>query len=85
MLFSTRTEQLHTQDYVYAYNNDIHNFATIVFQSQQLFMVLSFLIKFKTLGLMVEPDLATKSCAKALSDRSLFEMSCRKKVIRPGT
>ena len=68
-LFTTKTEQPRTHNYVYAYSSDIHNLATIVLLSQQLFMVLFFLIKFKTLGLMVEPDLVTKLCAKALSSK----------------
>ena len=55
--------------YVYAYSNDIHNVSTNVFLTQQLFTVLFFLIKFKTLGLAVEPGLATKLCAKALSSK----------------
>ena len=62
----------HIYDYVYAYSNDIHNLATIALLSQQFFTVLFFLIKFKTLGLMVESDLATKLCAKVLSSK------CRK-------
>ena len=69
MLFTAKTEQPRTHDYIYAYSNDIHNLATIVLLSQQLFMVLFFLVKFKTMGLMDEPDLATKLCAKALSSK----------------
>ena len=53
--------------YVYAYNNDIHNVATNHLLMQQLFKVLFFLVKFKTMGLMDEPNLATKLFAKALS------------------
>ena len=57
----------HVHNYVYVYSNDIHNLATIVLLNQQLFTVLFFLVKFKTMGLMDERDLATKLCAKALS------------------
>ena len=53
--------------YVYAYSNEIHNVATNVLLTRQLFTVLFFLIKLKTLGSMVEPGLAMKLCAKALS------------------
>ena len=53
--------------YVYAYSNDIYNVATNDLLMQQLFKVLFFLVKFKTMGLMDEPDLATILCAKALS------------------
>ena len=38
--------------YVYAQSNDIHNVATNVLLTQQLFMALIFLVKFKTLGYM---------------------------------
>ena len=55
--------------YAYASCNDIHNVATNDLLTQQLFKVLFFLIKFKTMGLMDEPDLATKLCAKALSSK----------------
>ena len=53
--------------------NNIHNVAT----DAEAFKVLFFLIKFKTMGLMDEPDLATKLCAKALSSnrRKLFSKS----------
>ena len=73
--------------YVYADSNDIHNLVTIVLLSQQVFKVLFFLVKFKTMGLMDEPDLAAILCAKALSSKwwKLFSKSCRYKVIRPGT
>ena len=78
-LFTAKTKQPLTQNYVYAYSNDIHNFATIVLLSHQLLVVLFFLIKFKTLG--VELDLVTKLCAKALSStcvnvEAFFNMSC---------
>ena len=66
---TAKTEQPRTHNYVYAYSNDIHNLARIVLLSQQLFMVLFFLIKFKTLGLMVELDLDAKLCAKAFSSK----------------
>ena len=59
----------HVQMYVYAYSNDIHSLATIVSLSQQLFMLLFSLINFKTLVLMIEPDLAPELCAKALSSK----------------
>ena len=53
--------------------NDIRNVATNVLltwrPTQQLFMVLFFLVKFKILELTVEPGLATKLCAKALSSK----------------
>ena len=68
-LFTAKTEQPRTHNYVYVHSNDIHNLATIALLNQQLFPVLFFLNKFKTLGLMVEPDLATKLCAKALSSK----------------
>ena len=45
--------------------NPIHNVAT----DAEAFKVLFFLVKFKTMGLMDEPDLATKLCAKALSSK----------------
>ena len=57
-LFTANTEQPRAHNYFYAYSDDIRNLATIVLLSQQLFTVLFSLIKFKTLGLMVEPDLA---------------------------
>ena len=53
--------------------NDIHNVATNVWltwwPTQQLFTVLFFLSKFKTLGSTLEPGLATKLCVKALSSK----------------
>ena len=64
-----QTEQPRAHSYVYAYINDIHNVATKDLLTQQLFPVLFFLVKFKTLSLMVEPGLATKLCAKALSSK----------------
>ena len=64
-----QTEQTHTHSYVYAYKNDIHNVATKDLLTQQLFMVLFSLIKFKTLSLIVELSLATKLCEKALSSK----------------
>ena len=68
-LFIAKTFQPRTHNSVYSYSNDIHNLATIDLLSQQLFAVLFFLVKFKTLGLMDEPDLAAKLCAKALSSK----------------
>ena len=61
------TEQLRSHNYVYGDSNDIHNVATSVLLTQQLFTVLFFLVKLKTLGLTLEPGLAAKLCAKALS------------------
>ena len=69
MLFTTKTEQPSRHNYVYAYSIDIHNVATNVLLTKQLFTVLFFLVKFKTLGLMVDPDLAPKLCAKVLSNK----------------
>ena len=61
----------HTCNYVYAYSNDIHNVATNYLLRQQLFNILFFLIKFKTLGLIVELDLAC-----LVNDGSFFGLSC---------
>ena len=58
-----QTEQPRARSYVYAYSNDIHNVATKDLLTQQLFSVLLFLIKFKTLSLIIEPSLAAKLCA----------------------
>ena len=69
MLFTTKTEQPHTDHYAYAYSNNDHNVATCVLLTQQLFTVLFFLIKFKALSLKVEWGLATKLCAKAMSSK----------------
>ena len=55
--------------YVYTYSNDIHNVATNVSLTQQLFPLLFFLVQFKTLGSTLEPGLAIKLCAKALSSK----------------
>ena len=55
--------------YVYPYSNDIHNVATNVSLTQQLFALLFFLVQFKTLGSTLEPGLAIKLCAKALSSK----------------
>ena len=73
--------------YVFAYSNDIHTVATNVLLTQQLFVVLLFLLKFRTLGLTVEPSLATKIHVKALSSKSqtFFGNAASSKVIRPGS
>ena len=55
--------------YVYTYSNDIHNVATNVSLTQQLFALLFFLVQFKTLGSTLEPGLAIKLCSKALSSK----------------
>ena len=52
--------------YVYAYSNEIHNVATNVLLTQQLFTVLFFLVKFKTLGLTVEPRSGYQIMCKGL-------------------
>ena len=73
--------------YVYAYSGDIHTVATNVLLTQQLFTVVFFVIKFKTLGLTIEPGLATKLCAKAcvVNSGTFFKMSFCQKVIKPGS
>ena len=73
--FTTKTGQLRTQNYVYEYISDIHNLATIVLLSLQLFKVLLFLVKFKTLGLMVELGLAPNYLQRPclVNDRSFFQ------------
>ena len=68
MLFTSGLNS-HVHIMFFAYSNDIHNNAINVLLTQQLFTVLFFLVKFKTLGLMVEPGLATKIRAKSLSSK----------------
>ena len=72
---SKRTLPPKLNSHVHTYSNDIHNLATLVLLSQQIFTVLFFLVKSKTMG--DEPDLATKLCAKALFSnwRKLFSKS----------
>ena len=68
MLFTANTEQPRAH-FVSAVSNDIHNAVTNVLLTQQIFMVLFSLVKFKTLCLTVEPGLATKIRAKVLSSK----------------
>ena len=71
-LRSARVNKLFTAQqrlYVYTYSNDIHNVATNVSLTQQLFALLFLLVQFKTLGSTLEPGLAIKLCAKALSSK----------------
>ena len=64
-----KNSQVHIIMFMHIYGNDTHNLATNVLLTQQFFTVLFFLVKFKTMGLTVEPGLATKLCAKALSSK----------------
>ena len=83
-LLSVFTIQEHL--HVYAYSNEIHKVGTNVLLTQQLFTVLFFLIKFKTLGSTFEPGLATKLCPRPclVNDGSFFEMSCHQKLLGQG-
>ena len=67
-IITAKTEQPRTQSlWLCIQQWYIPNRATIVLLTQQNFTELFFLVKFKTMSLMVELDIAAKLCAKALS------------------